>query len=88
MTVYIVTVDFEFSNYWPEHVGPLFDSVHKTKEEADKRRSEIMQGINLSGTIESAFGQYQWELEHAKCGSYNSPFNFYFFESEVVPVEL
>lgn len=86
MTVYVVTVDFEFNDYWPEHVGPLFDSVHETKEEAEKRCSEIAQGVNLSGTIESAFKQYQWKLEHKNCGSFNYFFNF--FTSEVVPVEL
>lgn len=86
MTIYVVTVDFEFDKYWPEHVGPIFDSIHATKKEADKRRSEIIQGINLSGTIESAFELYQWELEHADRG----PYNFFpnYFTSEVVPVEL
>lgn len=48
MTVYVVTIDFDLNDLEPEYGRPVFDSVHTTRETAEKRCSEIMQGVNLT----------------------------------------
>lgn len=86
MTVYVVTIDFCIPQDGPEFGCPVFDSVHGTKEAAEKRCSEIMQGVNLTGSIKSAFDTYQWKLEHTDRGPYN--YIPYYFTTEIIPVEL
>lgn len=86
MTVYVVTIDFCIPQDGPEFGCPVFDSVHTTRETAEKRCSEIMQGVNLTGSIKSAFDTYQWKLEHTDRGPYN--YIPYYFTTEIIPVEI
>lgn len=86
MTVYVVTIDFDLNELEPEYGRPVFDSVHTTRETAEKRCSEIMQGVNLTGSIKSAFDTYQWKLEHTDRGPYN--YIPYYFTTEIIPVEI
>lgn len=83
MTVYVVTIDFCIPQDGPEFGCPVFDSVHGTKEAADKRCSEIMKGINLPGYTGIALSTY---LDTKK--SMGSKPSYYFFSAEIIPVEI
>lgn len=79
MLIYIVVINFSVNQLEPEFGCPVFDSVHTTKDSAEKRCVDIKNGINLTSNIEMARGTDEDLRPYRKFSS---------FEAAVIPVQI
>lgn len=77
MLIYIVVINYSINQDYGPHV---FDSVHTNKESADKRCSDIINGIDLTSDVLSVFHEYEYNKSTKRLWEY--------FKAEVIPVQI
>lgn len=79
MLIYIVVINFDLSQTELGLGCNVLDSVHTSKESADKRCVDIMNGVNVTYNIELALRTYE---------DNKSYMDFSFFEAKIIPVQI
>ena len=81
MLLYVTVINFDVNDVGMELGCPVFDSIHVSKDSAERRCEEIKQGINLPGMT-----NFAWEIYNNRK---DDELNYlYSFEAEVIPYQL
>lgn len=89
MTVYVVTVSYRTEEFGFDHEN-MFDSVHKKKSDALKRRDEILRGEKLNDDMQDIFDRYNDIKKIITSEDMRDMYHyvFCFFEPNVIECEI